>query len=52
MTPSEASRNGRRTEAGTLGRCGVSRALPLRVTGSGMNSAPTNAIASSTSRTT
>ena len=39
MTPSAASRNGRRTARGTLGRCGVSRRRPRALTGSGIASA-------------
>ena len=52
MTASAARRNGRRTSRGTLGRCGVSRTRPRELTGSGIASAPVNAIANSPSSTT
>ena len=51
-TPRAASRNGLRTTGGTLGRCGVSRARDRSATGSGISSAPVNAIANSANRIT
>ena len=52
ITPSAASRNGRRTAAGTPGRCGVRRTPRRSATGSGIASAPANAIANRIARTT
>ena len=52
ITPSAASRKGRRTAGGMLGRCGVSRGRERCVTGSGISSAPTKAIAKSTNSAT
>ena len=52
ITASAASRNGRRTDLGTLGRCGVNRTRPCERTGSGNASAPANATANSASSTT
>ena len=51
MTPSEASRNGRRTAGGTLGRWGLSRRPEGAATGSGIRRAPAKAIAKRTSST-
>jgi hypothetical protein len=52
ITASDASRNGRRTDRGIPGRCGVSRGRERDSTGSGMSSAPAKAIANSTSSST
>ena len=52
ITASAASRNARRTGAGTLGRCGVSRGRVRSSTGSGISSAPAKATAKSTSSST
>ena len=52
ITPSAASRNGRRTARGTLGRCGVSRRRERDATGSGISQTPAKAIANSTNSAT
>jgi hypothetical protein len=44
MTPSAARKNGRRTAAGTLGRCGVRRGRERSSTGSGIAKTPAKAM--------
>jgi hypothetical protein len=48
ITPRAARKNGRRTTAGTPGRCGVRRRRERSATGSGMSATPVSAMAKST----